>query len=339
MDNQKQVPSDEIDLGVLFSKIGDFFKSIGMGFLKGLATLRVIPIQNKVLFISLFSISILVAVLYSKGVVSKKYYESTMIINSDYLNTRILNETIEKLNLLADEKSKTGLAKTLNIDKKLADSISSFNAKPFLTQEEVIELEILSERLKNLSEKKDVKLIDQIVGQLQVENRHSFEITVRVNSPLTINKLETALLKYFRNDPFIKKRMEIDSINLLAKKRKLVSESEKLDSLKKVIFQNYQSMAQQSRQGSNNVILSDKAVTDPIQIYNQDLEIYKEIQLIDRDIYIKPAFEVVTGFTEFTEPASPSLTKSIAIAILIAFALGYVIVALVNFNKYLSTLA
>ncbi len=336
---QKPVPSDEIDLGVLFSKIGDFFNNVGMGFLRALAGLRQIPTQNKTLFILLFLISVVGAVLYSKGIITKKYYESTMIINSTYLNTRMLNETVGKLNQLAKEKNKIGLAKTLQISQKLGDSISSFMSKPFVSEEEVIDLEILSEKIRNLSEKKDTKLIDQLIGRLKIENRHSFEITVQVNSPTSIKPLETALIKYFRTDPFIKKRIDIDSINLILKKKKLESESMKLDSLKKVIFQNYQSMAQQSRQGSNNVILSDKAVTDPIQIYNQDINLYNEIQAIDRELYIKPAFEVVTGFTEFTEPASPGIAKSILIFVLIAFALGYVIVALLSFNRYLSTLS
>jgi hypothetical protein len=340
MENQpKPVQSDEIDLGVLFSKIGDFFHNLGMSFLKALAVLRLIPSQNKILFIVLVLIGAVGAVLYANGVITKKYYESTMIVNSSYINTRILKQTVEKLNQLAEEKNKIGLAKTLQIPQKLADSISFFQSKPFVSEEEKIDLEILSEKIKNLSEKKDVKLIDQIINRLQIENRHSFEITVRVNSPSSIKPLENALVNYFRNDPFVKKRMEIDSINLIAKKGKLESESKKLDSLKKVIFQNYQSMAQQSRQGSNNVILSDKAVTDPIQIYNQDIGLYNEILAIDRDLYLKPAFEIVTGFTEFTEPASPGMAKSVVVAVLFAFALGYVIVALLNFNKYLASLS
>jgi hypothetical protein len=340
MENQqKPVQSDEIDLGVLFSKIGDFFRNLGMSFLKALAVVRLIPSQNKILFIALLLIASIGAILYSKGIISKNYYESTMIINSGYLNTRILNETVEKLNLLTKEKSKAGLARTLQIPQKLADSIASFKSKPFVTEEELIDLEILTEKLKSSSEKKDSKLIDQLIGRVQLQNRHSFEITVRVNSPASIKPLESALINYFKNDPFVKKRLNIDSIILIAKKGKLEAESKKLDSLKKVIFQNYESMAQQSRQGSNNVILSDKAVTNPLDIYNQDISLYNEIQSIDRALYIKPGFEVVVGFTELTEPASPGMAKSVVIAVLFAFALGYVIVALLKINKYLASLA
>jgi hypothetical protein len=38
--SEKQIQSDEIDLSVLFSKIGDFFKNIGMGFVRFLALVR-----------------------------------------------------------------------------------------------------------------------------------------------------------------------------------------------------------------------------------------------------------------------------------------------------------
>jgi hypothetical protein len=339
MDNQKQVASDEIDLGVLFSKIGDFFKSLGMGFLRSLATLRLIPIKHKNLFIALSVVSVTVGYFYSTGLISKKYYKTSMVLSSDYLNNRILENSIEKLNLLADEKSKTGLSKALNIPESIAHAILGFKAKPIIDEKETIEIEILREQLKNLPEiKKNENEIKRIAKQIQIENRHSFEITVFVSTASTISILEEAIINYFKNADYVKKRLDITRINLLAKQTKLIKESEKLDSLKKVIFDNYQSMAKQSKQGSNNVIFSDRAVTDPITVYKQDQEIYDSLQSVERRLFLQPDFELVSGLTEFTEPASPSLAESLAISILIAFGLGYAIIALVNFNKYLSSL-
>jgi len=112
-----------------------------------------------------------------------------------------------------------------------------------------------------------------------------------------------------------------------------------LDSLKDVIYDNYQNMASQSRQGSNNVILSDKAVTNPIEIFTQDIDLYNEIQYIDRALYLQDDFEVVDGFTEFSKPTSASPLKASFYGILIAVGIGYLIVALFSFNKYLSKLA
>jgi hypothetical protein len=97
-------------------------------------------------------------------------------------------------------------------------------------------------------------------------------------------------------------------------------------------------MASQSKQGSNNVILSDKSVTNPIEIYNQDLSLYNELQGINAQIYLQSDFEVVDGFAEFSEPASASLRKIVAISILIGIGVAYLTVALSAFDKYLASL-
>lgn len=339
-ENQKQVSnSDEIDLGSLFSKIGDFFKNIGLGFLRFLALLRRIPLENKTSFILLIVASVVVGISYSTFL-KKKFYSTTMILNSEYLNKRIVDNTIEKLNLLAEEDDKSGLARVLQIPDALAENIHDFEAKPFVDQSEIIELELLKEQLKNAqTDNKNEKVIEQVIQRIGIENRHAFEITVRVYNPTIVRELETALVNYLKNNDYLKKRVEITKSNMLARKQKLIGESQKLDSLKSVIYENYQSMATQSRQGSNNVILSDKAVTNPIEIFNQDINLYNEIQSIDRFLYLQNDFEVVDGFTEFSEPSSASPIKVSAIAILIAIGLGYLLVALASFNKYLDKLA
>lgn len=339
-ENQRQVSnSDEIDLGVLFSKIADFFKNIGLGFLRFLAVLRRVPLENKLLFSILIFVSLIIGISYS-SLLKKKFYSTTMILSSEYLNKRIVDNTIEKLNLLAEEEEKAGLAKVLNISKELADNIHDFDAKPFVAENELIELEILKEQLKNFqSDNKNEKVITQVIERIEIENRHAYEITVRVYNPTVVRELEAAIVNYFKNNDYLKKRVEISKTNLLARKNKLTKESQKLDSLKEVIYANYQNMAAQSRQGSNNVILSDKAVTNPIEIYMQDINFYNEIQAIDRSLFLQDDFEVVDGFTEFSKPSSDGPLRISAYAILIAIGLGYLIVALSKFNTYLDSLA
>ena len=338
-ENQKQISnSDEIDLGVLFSKIGDFFKNMGLGFLRFLALLRRIPLENKSSFIILILAAIVIGISYS-AFLKKKLYSTTMILNSEYLNKRIIDNTMEKLNLLAVEDDKRGLASVLQIPDTLAENIHDFEAKPFINESEIIELEVLKEQLKSAQTGDNKNVIENVIKRIEIENRHAFEITVSVYNPTVVRELETALVNYLKNNDYLKKRVEITKSNMLARKQKLLGESQKLDSLKSVIYANYQSMAAQSRQGSNNVILSDKAVTNPIEIFNQDINLYNEIQTIDRFLYLQNDFELVDGFTEFSEPSSASPIKVSAIAILIAIGLGYLLVALSSFNKYLEKLA
>jgi len=47
---QKREGSDEIDLGQLLSKIGDSIRNVGLAFLRFLALIRKIPVDNKGLF-------------------------------------------------------------------------------------------------------------------------------------------------------------------------------------------------------------------------------------------------------------------------------------------------
>jgi len=340
MENQKPaIPSEEIDLGQLFSKIGDFFKNIGLGTMRFLALLRRIPLENKLPFILVTTGSIVMGLTYS-GFLQKTFYESSMILSSDYFNKRIVDNTIEKLNLLAEEKNKAGLAKVLHINDTLAKNILEFRARPIVAETELIEMEVLKEQLKNAQiNNKNEKVINEIIARIQIENRHAFEITVRMLNPTFIGDLQTALINYFRNAEYIRRRIEITKANLLEKKIKLHHDLQKLDSLKFVIFENYRNMALQSKQGSNNVILSDKSVTNPIEIYGQDLTLYNQLEDINKSLYLQDDFEIIDGFTEFSEPSSASGLKIIVISILMGIVVSYFLVALFRFNRYLAGLS
>ena len=98
-------------------------------------------------------------------------------------------------------------------------------------------------------------------------------------------------------------------------------------------------MAKQSKQGSNNVILSEKPLTDPLSVFTQDLDFYNQIQYIDSRLYLQPDFEVVDGFTAFKEPESASLPKILAIAFLVSWLMGYLILGLFKFDRYLAKLS
>jgi hypothetical protein len=330
--------SDEIDLGQLFSKIGDFLKNFGLETMRFLALLRRIPLQNKVTFILITIATVVIGLSYSR-LLKKNYYESSMILSSDYLNKRLVENSIKKLNLLADEVDKRGLAKALNITDSLARNILEFQAKPFIDENELIEIEVLKEQLKTAQlASKNEKVIDQIIQRIQIENRHAYDITVRTLNPTVINELQTALINYFRNSEYIKHRIEITKRGFLEKKEKLQRDLQRLDSLKAVIYENYKNMALQSKQGSNNVILSDKSVTNPIEVYTQDLELFNQMEDVQRRLYLQPDFEIVDGFTEFSEPSSAGNTKIIGISILIGIFLSYCLVALSHFNRYLANL-
>jgi hypothetical protein len=339
MENQKSNANEEIDLGQLLKKFGDSLKEGWLGIMRLLALLRRIPIENKFSFLGIMVVSVGLAVAYS-FLLKKNYYESTMILSSQYLNKRLVDNGIRKLDALAQEQDKSGLARLFNISDTLAGSIIGFEAKPFVSEEEIVDLELLKEQLKYAqANAQNGSVIDQVLQRIEIENRHSFEITIRTLEPSAIPNLQEAVVGYFRNNEYVKRRIEITRINQEERKKKLMTELEKMDSLKVVIYANYKSMAEQTRTGgSNNVILSDRTVADPVAVINQDLNLYGELQVINQNLYLRSDFEVIDGFTEFSEPASPSLAKMVLLSLLLGIAVAYLDVAVRAFNKYLASI-
>lgn len=333
----KSQSSDEIDLSQVFKWIGNGFRNFGHSILSALAGLRSIFFENKKFFGLVIVSGLTLGGLYSE-ILSKKYYKSSMILSCDYLNRRIVESTIEKLNLLCGEAEREGLAKELNIPIPTAKNILKFESKPFVSEDDIVEMEVLKEQLNNVAEaKKDV--VKKVIAKLEVDNKSAFQISMLITDPDAVNNLDSAIVNYLKSGDYVKRRIEVTKTNLLQKREKLVQESKRLDSLKSVLFRSFDNMAKQSKQGSNNVILSEKPLTDPLSVFSQDLSLYNEIQSIDTRLYLQPDFEVVDGFTAFKEPESASLPKVLVIAFLVSWIMGYLILGLFKFDRYLAKLS
>src|SRR5688500_2473714 len=104
MEEQKQRPhtSDEIDLAQFFRWIGRGFSNLGRSIIAGIAGLRNVFHENRVFFLGIIILGLILGALYSE-LLKKDYYKSSMVLSCDYLNTQILENTIQKFNLLAAE--------------------------------------------------------------------------------------------------------------------------------------------------------------------------------------------------------------------------------------------
>jgi hypothetical protein len=331
---QKPTKSDEIDLTQFFLWIGRGFSKIGSSILYALAGLRNQFFENRLFFAGIIIIGLSLGAVYSE-LLKKKYYQSTMVLSCDYLNTQILKNMIDKMNLLAQEGEREGLSEMLAIDKATAKNIQAFQFKPFVSEDDVVEMATLREQLNNLAaDKKD--LVERVIQKLEIENKNAYLISVTVYNPEVVKPLEKALVNYFNTNDYIKRRIAINRENLLRRKVKLESESKKLDSLKSVLYKNYENLNKTSR-GTGNVYLGDEKLADPLAVYKEDLDLNNELLQIERQLYVRPDFEVVDGFTTFKEPESASLFKVMVIAFAISWTMGYVIIGAWKFDKYLAT--
>lgn len=332
---QKTSGSDEVDLAQFFRWVGRGFSKAGESVIAGIAGLRNTFFANRVFFLGIIILGLVLGFLYSE-LLKKDYYKSSMVLTCDYLNTQILQTTIEKFNLLASEKTTEGLQEELNLEEATAKNIQKFEFKPFVSEDDVVEMEILREQLNNVAADKK-ELVENVISRLEIENKNAYEISVYVYDPNIVKPLEKALVEYFSNNSYIKRRVESNRRRLEARKTKLQAELRKLDSLKVVLFKNYEAMAQKNR-GSNNVVVGgEEGLTNPLQVFTTDFELYEELQEVERKLYLSPDFEVVAGFTSFKEPESASLPDILAISLLLSILIGYLILGAYRFDRMLAT--
>jgi hypothetical protein len=333
--DRKQNSSEEIDMTQFFRWVGRGFNRVGNSFIYSLALFRNIFFKNLLFFGILITAGIILGVVYSK-VLQKKYYKATMVLSCDYINTQILDNTIQKLNLLANEPDGAGLARELKIEPAVARSVLDFDSKAFVSEDDVVEMEVLREQLNSVAaEKKD--LVEKVLTQLHIDNKNAYEITVHVLDPEILKDLEGSMTNYFRQNNYVKNRIEISQKNLQVRRSKLVSETRKLDSLKAVMYLNLQSLSKANR-GSNNVFLNEETLTDPLEVFKEDLALNRELLDIEKSLYLRSDFEIIDGFTAIKSPENASLPVVVIISFFASFVLGYILLGLKRFDRKLASI-
>ena len=324
--------SDEIDLKELFQAIGNFFKSIFINIMLFFVSIRNATLKNIKLIIICGVLGGLAGI--ALNYVSQDYYKSSMVLKSSYLSGRLMESAIDKLDALSDEDNYQQLANTLKIDLELARKIRGFSYEPFVSEDEVVQLEVFKEQLR--AQIDDEETIEKFIDKLRSENRNTYRIMVEVFDNSIIEKLEQPLLNYFQKNPYVSKRLEIERTNLLLEEKNTKEELAKLDSLKQLIFKNFNYMASRTKGGSNNVILSDEQMTNPIDVFNASRRQYEDLLRINRSLYIQDSFELVDGFTTYAKPESPGLLRWGFFSGLVGLGVGYIIIILIAFNRYLT---
>jgi hypothetical protein len=335
MDNKDTAgkPSEEVDVAQFFRWIGRGFSRATNGLLFSLIYLRATFTRNKTLFIAFIIGGLILGVCYHR-LLKKPYYRATMVLNCNMVDYQVFQNIIDRLTLLCEEDSREILAEELDISQDTAKLVYRFSIDPFVSQQDIIELELLKEELKDVTIEKKATL-ETVLKGLESHNDRTYEISIFVYDHHIIKSIEKSIINFFRNNEFIKRRLDIDRQGLIARKEKLEQESKKLDSLKIVLFENFQNLSKTSRAGSNNVILADDKLTNPLDVFKEDLIINNEIISIQKTLFLEPNFEVIKGFTTISQPANLSLPKILVIAFFASIVAAYLAIALWQFDKML----
>jgi len=323
---------DEIDLRKLFQAIGQFFVNIGHGFINIILAIRRATFRYKYLLIAAIVSGLIIGFGFNQ--ISKPYYQTSLLLKSDYLNTKLVDNNIAKLNLLCEEKERDGLANVLNISNEVALNIVEFDFVPYVDEVDLIEIELLKQKLEDIEI--DQKDIDKIIEQIEIENRNTFLITVLIFNTEIIENLQEALVGYFKNTPYVANRIKSNKDRQELLIAKLSNDITLLDSLKSAYNLNLKLQATKANDASNSVILGESGAVDPVRIYTQGVALFTLLQEEKLAYELGSDFEVIDGFTTFSKPESPGLIKSVVLVAGIFLGLAYALIMLIEINKYLN---
>lgn len=332
MSEAKPNHSDEIDLKDIFNYIGNIFKSIGNFFLGIVLGIRAVTLRFfKLIFILGFLGGIAGGALFF---LETPVYYSDMIIRSSVFGGTLLENSIEELSELAGNGDSTELAKQLGISVHDAAQITEFTYMPFINEDELIEMEILKAKLKEDLE--DPGSVRKVLDAFQTNNKTVYRIGVYVKNNSALSVLDSGVYNYLSGKPYVKKREVIDELNMTRERAKLEENVEAIDSIKDIFLESYVQMVESLGKGSNNIILAESGVKSPIPLYDKMLELNHQIRGIDRELYLKSRLEILDGFTPFDKPANLGPIKKGIIGGLIGLALAYILIILIETNRYLA---
>jgi hypothetical protein len=282
--------SEEVDLGQLFKLIGRafdrFFNFIGNGLNK-----LFLAFVWMVFFIKKHFLKIALAGVlgFAYGFIRQKtkepVYKSTTIIKQNYNTGENLYLLLDFYNELISEKDSIALAQSLQISPTEANSITEFEVKSTLSQNEKLKL------FDNYKKEMDSVLASTLEFKTFVNNSNEFnyelqKITLKAYSKDIFKKVLAQIIEDVETSEFIKNEQQKDLVELdrreIAIKQSLVAS----DSLQKV-YQRVLEKSVENTLGSQTSVTidntEDKSITKEFELYNSDLELRRELVAIQRE--------------------------------------------------------
>jgi hypothetical protein len=325
--------SDEIDLRELFSYVGRFFDRLFRGTINSILLLRTATRRHFWLLLGCASVGAGLGFTFYASF--QPYYNSQMMVSSKYYNLEMMQGLIEELNLLAEDKNTSFLAKKLAISPQEAAFVRAITVVPANTTDQIIQIE----QVLNLMEGNKEITADQLkLIRIQLTSSFSnYLIIVSTHNSDILEAIETGLVHYLNDNPYVQRRVAIEHQNLISLRDKLTNDLARLSELKSLQSEVLGRLTETPRSGSNNVILgTPENANDPLNVYREDIKLYGQLLSTNKDIELNHSLEVISGFTPYGEPASLSLKGTLLLGAALGLASAYLIILLIGINQALN---
>ncbi|WP_298893595.1 hypothetical protein [uncultured Psychroserpens sp.] len=300
-------PNEEVDLGVLFNAIGNFFNKIFgfiSGILKAVYSSIIYLIKAVIENFKLISIVILAALLIGFGLEKMKepVFYSEMLVKPYFNSKYQLVSNIDYYNSLLDSENYSSLANIFDISEEDIKTIKKF------------EIDIGPETENQLIQEYDeyAKSIDSVRAQDVsfedfVENRDLYSsdvysIKVESSKRDIFKNLSNGFNTTFNNE-YSKKLMRVRDSTIAIKKATYISDLEKIDSLQAVYLG---ILKQESENGSMAIgvegllpLTQERTKTKEYDLFINEMAIRDSIRVLD-ELKIEESvyYDVITNFSE-----------------------------------------
>ncbi len=251
-------------------------------------------------------------------------YQSSMVIKSGSESNTFYSGLLFTLENLSENKSYTALASKLVLSEEEAENIVSIRYADYLFFEETFDED-------------DTTFI--------VPERPFFRVTVNILDNLILNKLETGIYDYLKNNKYASKRREVNKIIIEESVEQLEKEMMLFDSLKYAVINRIKEtdkngdryfVKETGLNTGGGLILSQQSELeiDPLVPFERSFKMFDEkLQKKRHLLHLDDDFELIEGFAAFSMPVYPRL-RHVAVYTVYGFVLGMVLLfALTFFRK------
>ncbi len=319
---------DEIEVRELFSAIREFF----LGIVTGIFNFLINSIIYLKKFIKKNFLYLIIGGAIGGGIgiylalKSSPVYETNLTISSPYLKGYNFIYEIEKLDDYFKEKNYEVIANILSVPEEEVKPIRGIYAETYANYYNIYE------RYGEIEKKDSLMVASEM-------NASMFIIKINLTSKIkNITKLEQWIVNYLANNKILKKNYEIRRDQLAAAEQKLFNELQSLDSLKAGV-NNRIINGSKLDSGSGSVEISLQGEKDvlrnPIEIYDEGLKLFNELQSVQRDMRLLQEVSVINGAKSIKENKSRYLIKNTFYGAVMGFLFTCLVILISIFNKYL----
>ena len=340
MSTAKNKKEEEVDLGSLFTVIGNgfrnFFNFIASIFKGIFHKLILILIFFKLHFVK-FTIAVLLGGIVGFFLEKNKEikFSSNLIVKPNFESTRLLYENINYYNDLVKQQNTKHLASIFKIDSSRAASLRKFEITPLTNSNDII----------NAYDKFILDVDTLTVKSYDFQNFeasftdydylvHNIEVKATVSD--IFKELENTIINSIEKNTFFTKIKNLTKENLNTKDSILKANFIEVDSLRNVYMRAIIEGAKNNSNGTNIDLGGESNATKENDLFEIDRKIIYDLSQTYQDIATKS--DVINIISNFKSVGSEikGITKNlIFIMAALAFLLTLFFILLLDLNKYL----